>query len=165
LRSAALISRGGSLDWLCWPRFDRPALFAHPRRGARGRFSSLRRAAFRSERAYLDETNVLGDALLRAGGALELIDFMPVQEEREVRRTIRPQQELVCASRAAWRARSRVEIVFESAAPDYARREARLEPLEDGACAFVFRVKACSPCAPTCPSGETGAPESACAAG
>ncbi len=59
-RSAALISRFGSCDWLCWPRFDSPSLFAailDEERG--GRFSISPAGEFQSRRSYLGETNVL----------------------------------------------------------------------------------------------------------
>jgi GH15 family glucan-1,4-alpha-glucosidase len=52
-RSAALISRGGSLDWLCWPRFDSPSIFAailDEDKG--GRFLIAPQGPFRSERSY-----------------------------------------------------------------------------------------------------------------
>src|SRR3954463_11449338 len=92
-RSAALISRGGSLDWLCWPRFDSAAIFAailDERRG--GRFLVAPAGSFRSERSYAGETNVLRTQFFAAGGALELIDFMPVTGART---DLRPQQEIL----------------------------------------------------------------------
>jgi GH15 family glucan-1,4-alpha-glucosidase len=58
-RSAALITRDGSLDWLCWPLFDSPSLFAailDEERG--GRFSLAPAGRFRAERNYLPESNV-----------------------------------------------------------------------------------------------------------
>ena len=85
-RSAALISRGGSLDWLCWPRFDSPSLFAailDEDRG--GRFSIAPRRPFRSERAYLGDTNVLRTRFFAAGGELTLTDFMPVYTSVDAR--------------------------------------------------------------------------------
>src|SRR3954466_12541368 len=127
-RSAALISRGGSLDWLCWPRFDSPALFSailDQRRG--GRFLIAPAGPFRSERSYLPETNVLRTRFSAAGGELELTDFMPVLDAREARRRLRPQQEILRIARCTAGALD-VEVVFDPR-PGYAAREARLEPL------------------------------------
>src|SRR5205814_4893445 len=78
-RSAALISKQGSLDWLCWPRFDSPSIFGALLDGEHGgRFSIRPRGMFRSDRAYLRDTNVLHTRFYAAGGEVSLTDFMPV---------------------------------------------------------------------------------------
>ena len=77
--TAALVSREGSIDWLCWPRFDSAACFAallgRPEHGfwkisPAGRFSSKRR--------YRDDTLILETEFETAEGAATLVDFMPV---------------------------------------------------------------------------------------
>src|SRR5687768_5268939 len=83
-RSAALVSRGGSLDWLCWPRFDSPALFAgllDPERGGAWSISPTEPA--RIERRYIDRTNVLQTRFHTPDGVLVLTDFMPAASEEE----------------------------------------------------------------------------------
>jgi len=127
-RSAALISRAGSLDWLCWPRFDSPSIFAailDEERG--GRFSVAPDGPYRSTRAYLGETNVLETRFLTASGELALTDFMPVLSGIDSARSMYPGHELVRVVRCK-RGAVDVAIVFDPR-PDYGRRKAAIRTM------------------------------------
>src|SRR5687768_8328233 len=83
-RSVALVSRDGSIDWLCWPRFDSPSLFGailDQEIGGSWRFAPTEPA--RIERRYIDGTNVLETRYYTATGHIVLTDFMPVASEAQ----------------------------------------------------------------------------------
>jgi GH15 family glucan-1,4-alpha-glucosidase len=79
LQTGALVGRDGSIDWLCFPRFDSGACFAAllgvPRNG-RWRIAPAGYVQ-RSDRRYRDGTLVLETDMRTAEGAVRLIDFMP----------------------------------------------------------------------------------------
>jgi GH15 family glucan-1,4-alpha-glucosidase len=77
--SAALIGRDGSIDWLCWPRFDSGACFAALLGSAEnGRWSiEAVDARARITRRYRDSTLILETEIETADGAATVIDFMP----------------------------------------------------------------------------------------
>ena len=81
--TAALVGRDGSVDWLCWPRFDSPACFAAllgtP---ANGRWRISPEAAFEVRRRYREDTLILETDFEAADGAVTLTDFMPVRGSR-----------------------------------------------------------------------------------
>ena len=58
-RSAALVSRAGSVDWLCFPRFDAPAVFTRILDPGGGHFTICPAGDFRASRAYVDQTMAL----------------------------------------------------------------------------------------------------------
>jgi GH15 family glucan-1,4-alpha-glucosidase len=78
-RTAALVGRDGSIDWLCWPRFDSAACFAAilgtPQHG-RWRLAPAAREP-RVRRSYRRDTLVLETEFETAEGAVTLVDFMP----------------------------------------------------------------------------------------
>jgi GH15 family glucan-1,4-alpha-glucosidase len=78
-RTAALVGLDGSIDWLCWPRFDSPSIFGailDDKKG--GCFSVTPTAKYRSSQAYIEDTNVLVTSFETDTGGAELIDFMAV---------------------------------------------------------------------------------------
>jgi GH15 family glucan-1,4-alpha-glucosidase len=74
--SAALVSRSGSIDWLCRPRFDSPSLFARLLDEGAGHFSITPAREFTATRRYLDRTMVLETTFRMAGGVAVLTDAM-----------------------------------------------------------------------------------------
>lgn len=95
-RSVALIAKNGSIDWLCWPRFDSPSLFGSlldRQRGGTFRIGPLGEAT--TSRRYLPGTNVLETTFRTDEGEWSLIDFMPVGDEATRRSELLPDHELV----------------------------------------------------------------------
>ncbi len=77
--SAALVNRTGSVDWLCWPRFDSPACFAALLGGRNhGRWLIAPKGAVHTiSRAYRGSSLVLETVFTTEDGEVALIDFMP----------------------------------------------------------------------------------------
>jgi GH15 family glucan-1,4-alpha-glucosidase len=82
LQTAALVSRQGSIDWLCFPRFDSGACFAALLGDAENGHWTLQPAGdFRAPtRRYSDDTLIIETTFETADGSARLIDFMPPRE-------------------------------------------------------------------------------------
>jgi GH15 family glucan-1,4-alpha-glucosidase len=121
--TAALVSRGGSIDWLCWPRFDSCACFAAllggPEHG-RWLIEPVDSRARRQHR-YRDATLVLETQFEGADGSVTLIDFMPPRgRNSDIVRLVRGDR---------GRVRMRLELILRF---DYGRSVPWVSRLPDG---------------------------------
>ena len=96
-RSAALVSREGELNWLCWPRFDSPSLFAGLLDHRQGGYWSIRPAPpeFEATRRFLPETAVLETRFTTSHGVVALVDFMPVAAQHQKDRELWPEHQVL----------------------------------------------------------------------
>lgn len=126
MHSAAMVSRDGSIDWLCFPRFDSPSVFAAILDDKRGGCFAIRPAGeHRFSQAYLPDTNVLLTSFQTDAGRATVIDFMPVAadiavSEHEVIRIVR------CES-----GQMVLDCLFQPRL-DYGRGRTRLTPASRG---------------------------------
>ncbi len=124
-RAAALVSRDGSVDWLCWPRFDAAPLFGallDEELGGAWRIAPRERASVR--RRYRPGTNVLETTFTTSTGVLRLTDFMPVMSEAELESRLLPEEDLVRIARCTEGVVD-VEMTLRPR-PDFGRRKRRL---------------------------------------
>ena len=80
MHSAALVGTDGSIDWLCFPHFDSPSVFAailDDEKGGRFKIAPASEGTARKQ-LYWPDTNVLITRFFTPDGVGEVIDYMPV---------------------------------------------------------------------------------------
>lgn len=81
-RAAALVSRDGSIDWCCFPRFDSAAVFYRLLDAKHGAYLAVRPVGDATvRRTYVEGTNVLRTSWHNVRGQLQITDFIPLPEE------------------------------------------------------------------------------------
>jgi GH15 family glucan-1,4-alpha-glucosidase len=81
--TAALVGKDGSIDWLCWPRFDSDACFAAllgTAENGRWKIAPLD-PILAVERSYRADTLVLDTRFETKAGTVVITDFMPIRDE------------------------------------------------------------------------------------
>src|SRR5215467_10357186 len=83
MKGAALVSKGGEIDWVCVPRFDSEACMAALLgRDEHGRWAIRPTTRIRrSEQRYRGDTMILETEVECDGGRFRIVDFMPVGAE------------------------------------------------------------------------------------
>ena len=94
MRSIALVGVSGSIDFLCYPNFDSPTVFAallDDQRGGRFQIQPQLKEK-RVRQLYLPDTNILLTRFLAEEGVAELTDYMPIgsdgEQPNEIIRTV-----------------------------------------------------------------------------
>jgi alpha,alpha-trehalase len=77
-KSAALVSQDGSVDWLCFPRFDGPSVFGRLLDASAGHWSIRPAGDAEVSRRYVDETMLVETTFRTATGTVALVDALAV---------------------------------------------------------------------------------------
>jgi len=95
MRSIALVGLNGSIDFLCYPNFDSPTIFANlldVKKGGRFQIQPEEANHRQVRQLYLPNTNILLTRFLAEEGVAELTDFMPISldgaQPNEIVRTV-----------------------------------------------------------------------------
>jgi GH15 family glucan-1,4-alpha-glucosidase len=127
-RSAALVSRYGSIDWLCWPQFDSSSIFGRILDRDKGGHWTIRPADdFQVKRNYVHNSNVLQTCFTCSSGEATLTDLMPVCSEDFKRTALLPDHQLMREIRCT-RGQIQVQVDFHPR-PDYGKNHATIRPM------------------------------------
>jgi alpha,alpha-trehalase len=133
--SAALVSRDGSVDWLCFPRFDSASLFGRLLGDEAGHWSIRAVGASEIRRRYLDRTMVLETTYRTPSGTLVVVDALAMGKGTRGHDLGKDAPHLLL--RQATCTEGDVEADFDCAPrPEYGLVHPLLDPTEGGLTAF-----------------------------
>jgi GH15 family glucan-1,4-alpha-glucosidase len=160
LNTIALVSLKGTIDFMCFPRFDSPSIFAALLDPERGGFFSIAPEldGVRQKQLYLPDSNILLTRFLSEDGVVEISDFMPVEEVSTAHNLVRRVKcvrgeariRMVCAPRFNYaRSAHRIErsgndVIFISEGEDKCAlrlRSAVPVEMEQGDAVAVFTLR------------------------
>jgi GH15 family glucan-1,4-alpha-glucosidase len=161
LQTVALVGMNGSIDFMCFPHFDSPSIFAallDDKKGGCFQLAPILRGEHRKQ-IYFPDTNMLLTRFLSADGVAEVSDFMPIKAEGRAHHLVRRAKavrgelsfRMICApafdyGRAGHKVEAkRGEVLFTSEAAD--RLALRLRTslpvrIENGAVIAEFKLAA-----------------------
>jgi GH15 family glucan-1,4-alpha-glucosidase len=133
--SAALVGADGSIDWLCLPRFDSPAVFARLLDPDAGHWSITPAQPFTARRRYLPGSLVLETTFTTASGSVRVLDALAFEHgQRGHELGVSAPHELL---RLVEGLRGSVELVMELAPrPEYGLVEPLFRQTGDGGRTF-----------------------------
>jgi GH15 family glucan-1,4-alpha-glucosidase len=140
MRSIALVGTDGSIDFLCYPDFDSPTVFAAMLDNKEGGSFQIRPqlTTSRVRQLYLPDTNILLTRFLAEEGVAELTDYMPIEKDGEQPNEI---VRIVSVIRGDVRFKMRCQPRF-----NYGTSPHRTE-IADGCAAFYPDENSCPPMA------------------
>lgn len=126
--TVALVGMDASIDFMCFPHFDSPSIFARMLDDEKGGFFRLAPILedVQQKQLYLTDTNVLLTRFLSKHGVAEISDFMPIE-------SLHPTHDLVRRAKTV-RGEMKYRMIC-SPAFDYARADHSIE-VQDGAVLF-----------------------------
>jgi GH15 family glucan-1,4-alpha-glucosidase len=129
LRTAALVTTGGRIDWFCTPRFDSPSVFGSlldARRGGYWEITAVSPGQVRRRQFYFPDTNILITRMHTETGIVEIHDFMPIVRARDPDHVQRLMRRVV-------NVRGSVDLAVRVAPRfDYGRETHRVERYQQG---------------------------------
>ena len=91
LQTVALVGMNGSIDFMCFPHFDSPSIFAallDHKKGGCFQLAPILKGEHRKQ-IYFPDTNMLLTRFLSADGVAEVSDFMPIKAEGHAHHLVR----------------------------------------------------------------------------